>query len=111
MIPENRESLNVQIWKQEAEWTSISQEEWAEYKIELVRESENSAVWYLRIGQEMRCRLLFWEGETCIQQQELVIDWTAPDASMGSVLGMESKKEPVVRNGVRYAGEIGRAHV
>lgn len=102
----NRNELQVQVWNLKDGWVNILQDEWTKYGIEFAQDAKNREVWYLRISQEMHCRILFEDEErNCRQQQELVIDWTAPSAKTVSILGTESKREPVVINGVRYAGE------
>lgn len=102
----NKDSIRIQMQKQESGWVNLAQDEWTEYGIAFVQEEENHAVWYLRIGKEAHYRILFQDVEgNCRQQQEIVIDRTAPTATTASIIGTESEKEPVIRNGVRYAGE------
>lgn len=102
----NKESISIQMQKQESGWVSLAQDEWTEYGIQYVQKEENRAVWYLRICKEARYRLFFRDEEgNCRQQQEVVIDWTVPTAKTVSIIGTESEKEAVIRNGVRYAGE------
>lgn len=104
VLPGN--NLEVQMWNSAGDWTPILQEEWEKYNIQFGQDRENREIWYLHIGQEMHCRLVLYDSKgNCSQQQEIIIDWTAPYAETVSVTGTESKKEPAEAGGVLYAAE------